>query len=172
MSRRSVVAIVLAAGLVLLPIAAIAAEGGLSIFPDPVELLILIAIFVALIFPANKLLFAPLLGVLEERDKRIEGARGRAREIDADADRVFGEYEAAVTDARRLADENRRGQLDEARREQSRVTTSARGDAEVEVQRARAGVALALDQARSEVRSQAQQLAREAASRVLGRSLS
>ena len=172
MTRRSVVAAIVAAGLASLPMAAAAAEGGLSIFPDVSELLILLAIFAVLILPANKLVFEPLLAVLDERSRRIEGARARAQEVDSQAGRVFGKYQEAVTDARKLADEDRRGHLDEARREQSRLTAEARSDAEAELQRARAGVAEALGQARDELRSQAEDLAREAAGRVLGRSLS
>ncbi len=189
MTRRRIVTIATAAALAGAPMAAGAAEGGLVIFPEIVQDLLygdgqlwktpwkalevqLLVFFTLLIWPANKLLFQPLLGVLEERDRRIEGARGRAKEIDAEAERVLGEYQVAVTEARKLAEEDRRGQLEEARREQSRVTASARGDAESEVQRARSGVAEALAGARQELRTQAEQLAREAASRVLGRSLS
>ncbi|MCP5070740.1 MAG: hypothetical protein GY946_29605 [bacterium] len=172
MTRRRIVATAVVVGLVSLPWAAAASEGGLSIFPDLTELLILLAIFCVLIFPANKLVFEPLIEVLDERGRGIEGARARAGEIDSEADRVFGEYEVAVTAARKLAEEDRRGRMEEARREQSRVTAEARGAAEAEMQRARAGVADALDQARDELRSRAEDLARDAASQVLGRSVS
>jgi len=167
-----VLLVVLVASLAMLPTVASAASESLSIFPDPLELLILIAVFVAMIFPVHKILFQPLLGVLDERGKRIEGARARAEEIDQEAGRVFGEYQTAVSEARKLAEEDRRGHLETARREQSRVTSEARGSAEEEVQRARAGVADALAQARVDLRGQAEELAREAAGRVLGRSLS
>ena len=62
--------------------------------------------------------------------------------------------------------------LDTARKEQSRVTSEARGLAEQEVARAREGLAQALESARADLRSQAEDLAREAATRVLGRSIS
>lgn len=172
MTRRRIVAFAVVVGLVALPLSAAAAEGGLSIFPDWKELLILLAVFAVLIFPSNKLVFEPLIEVLDERGRRIQGAQARAQEIDTEADRVFGEYETAVTAARKLAEEDRRGRMEEARREQSRVTAEARGDAEAEMQRARAGVAEALGQAREELRNQAQGLASDAASQVLGRSVS
>ena len=61
--------------------------------------------------------------------------------------------------------------LEEARREQAELTGSVRSEAEVQINRAREEVAGALDDARSQLREQAQALAREAATRVLGRSL-
>ncbi|MBW2241013.1 MAG: ATP synthase F0 subunit B [Deltaproteobacteria bacterium] len=171
MTQRRIVAIAVVVGLVALPLAAAASEGGLSIFPELNELLILLALFGVLIFPSNKLVFEPLIEVLDERGRRIQGARDRAQEIESEADRVFGEYEVAITAARKLAEQDRRGRMEDARREQSRVTAEARGDAEAEMQRARAGVAEALGQAREELRSQSEGLAREVAGRVLGRSL-
>ncbi|MAE93385.1 MAG: hypothetical protein CL910_01860 [Deltaproteobacteria bacterium] len=179
----------LIAGLVALPVAASAAEGGLVIFSDLVENLMygdgqlwktpwkagevqLLILFLVLLVPANKLLFQPLVGVLEERDKRIEGAQARAKVVSEEAEQVLGEYETAVTEARKAAEGDRRGTLDEARREQSRLTAEARSASEDEVQRARAGVAEALAQARTELRDQAEELARQAAAQVLGRSVS
>ncbi len=180
MTRSPLARLALAVALSLLPVAAVllvpaaaqAAEGGLTIFPDPVQLVILLVLFMLLIVPANRLLFEPLLGVLDERDKQIEGARERAAGVAAEADRVLGEYEASIGEARKSAEGERRKALDEARREQSRVTAEARGSAEEELARARSGVAEALEQARSELRGQSEQIAREAASQVLGRSLS
>lgn len=172
MTRSPAARLALSLALALLPAAAHAAEGGLSIFPDPVQLVILLVLFTLLIIPANRLLFEPLLGVLDERDKQIEGARERAAGVATEADRVLGEYEVAVGEARRAAEGDRREVLDEARREQSRVTAEARGSAEEELGRARSVMAASLDEARSELRSHAEELARQAASQVLGRSLS
>lgn len=179
----------LIAVLVALPVAASASEGGLVIFSDlvqnwmygdgelwktpwkagEVQLLIL---FLVLLFPANKLLFQPLIGVLEERETRIEGAQARAAEVNQEAERVLGQYETAVSEARKLAEGDRRGTLEGARREQSRVTAAARGASEEEVRHARVGVAEALEQARAELRGQVDGLARQVASQVLGRSVS
>ena len=49
--------------------------------------------------------------------------------------------------------------------------SSRRSEAETEINRAREEVAGALNDARAQLREQAQELAREAATRVLGRSL-
>ena len=147
-----------------------AAGDSLEIFPDE-RVFYLIALFILLVFPVNKLLFHPIFRVLDERDARIEGARKRAAQIGAEAEATLGRYRSAVRSAREEAESDRKQVLEEARREQAQLTGSVRSEAEAEINRAREEVAGALDDARSQLREQAQELAREAATRVLGRSL-
>ena len=147
-----------------------AAAESLEIFPDE-RIFYLIVLFVLLVFPVNKLLFHPIFRVLEERDARIEGARKRADEIGAQAEATLERYRSAVRNAREEAEGGRKQVLEEARREQARLTGSVRNEAEVEINRAREAVAGALVDARSQLRDEAQELAREAAARVLGRSM-
>ena len=151
---------------------AAAAEDGLVIFPEFSQMIPLMVLFVLLIFPANKLIFQPLLDVLEERAAQIEGARAKARDVSSEAEEVLGRYQAAVTVARTDAEGARRGALETARREQARLTGEARGQAERQVGEAREQVASAAEAARAELRGDAEQLARDAASQVLGRGLS
>jgi len=173
----------------LLPLAlaapARADEGGLVIFPDLFlgpslslgavlgsHYVQLIALFVLMILPVNRLVLQPLLRVVDERGAKIEGARKRASEVSAQAEAVLGRYQSAVEQARKQAEELRRGELDGARGEHARVVHEARTGAEAEVTRARAGVANAVAAARTELRRDNENLAREVAARVLGRALS
>ena len=149
-----------------------AASGGLSIFPDPARLLVLIVLFTLLIWPANKLLWQPVLRTLDERGEQIQGSRDRAEKVASEADTVLSRYEDAVTRARTEAEAERRGLLDEARAEQGRITTGARSSAEEEIASARDEISAALESARGQLRGEAEGLARTAAARVLGRELS
>ena len=133
---------------------------------------ILLVIFVALIFPANAFVFRPLLRVLDAREEQIEGARGRAAQLQVDADEILGRYRAAVTEVRRGAERDRRSQLDEARAEQALLAAEARSQAEHDLQQSRGELAGALEEARTSLRASAQELARSAAERILGRSIS
>ena len=153
------------------PRAAVAAEDGFTIFPDPLWLVALIALFLVLVWPLDRLLFRPMLRVLDERRMRIQGARERAALVSKDAEEVFGRYQRAVDQARAQAEQTRRETLDGARRDQSQVTQEAREEAEEQMARARREVAEALEEARARMREQAEDLAREAASRLLGRSI-
>ena len=73
--------------------------------------------------------------------------------------------------AREEAEGDRKAVLEQARREQAQLTGSVRSEAEVTINRAREEVAGALEDARSQLRQQAEELAQEAAARVLGRNL-
>jgi F-type H+-transporting ATPase subunit b len=166
------------------------ASGGLSIFPDLIEdwlyhthggeivahplhsaFVQLLLLFVAIIVPLNALLFRPLLRTLEQRGEKIDGARARASAFSKEADAVLGRYETAVSAARRDAENVRRETLETARVEQARIGSAARATAEREVAQARAGVASALDSARSALRGETQRLAQDVAAKVLGRPL-
>jgi F-type H+-transporting ATPase subunit b len=151
---------------------ALASEGGLRIFPQLPALPILLALFVALIFPVNALLLRPLLRVLDERLQRIEGARERAENLSAQAEETLGRYRHAIEAARNEADEERKGVVEAARGAQSQLVSEARTEAEREQERARAEVEQASEQARASLRRDAELLAREAAQRILGRDLS
>jgi F-type H+-transporting ATPase subunit b len=169
----------LPSAIALLAAAPAAASEGLEIFPDvpsaehPVTALVVqLVLFALLIWPANRLLWRPLLGVLEQRRDRIAGNRARAEKVAADAEDVLGEYQSSVEHARRSAESDRATRLEGARREQAQLTAEARKAAEAEVAAARETVAAALGRARGELQAAAEQLGREAAARVLGRPLS
>lgn len=170
--------------LLLLPLAASAAEGGLVLLPElppgiaeaigaPVGwgTLLLIVFFVVLLFPVNALLFQPLLRVLEQREERISGTRARAEKLEREAAEILARYERSLAETRAESEQERRALLEEVRREAQGETAAARREAEQRIERARREVGLALDGARSGLRGQAEELARQAASQVLGRAL-
>ncbi|MGI9432762.1 MAG: ATP synthase F0 subunit B [Myxococcota bacterium] len=169
MLRPSLLALVLAVAFAL---PAQAASGGLEIFPDPYRLVLLIVLFTLLIWPANAVLWRPVLDALEERGNQIQGSRDRAEKIAAEADTVLAQYEEAVTRARTAAESERRGLLDQARSAQGDITATARTAAEEHISGARDEIGAALDEARGQLRGEAESLARAAASSVLGRELS
>jgi F-type H+-transporting ATPase subunit b len=154
------------------PVAAAAAsEGGLVLVPDPLLLLALIIFFIVLIFPVNALVFKPLLRVLDERDQRITGTRGKAAKLEGNAAELLARYEREIAETKDGSERERRSMLEEVRAEAQRETAAARGDAESRIEQARREVTESLDGARTVLRNQSQDLAREAAAQVLGRAL-
>lgn len=160
----------LGAGFAAAPAAA--SSDSIEIFPQPFPLAVLLVLFTLLIWPANALLWRPLLRVLDERRARITGTRARAEKIASEAEDVLSNYRAAVERARLAAEANRHRVLEDARREQSQVTAEARRSAETEVAAAREVIGGALDRARVDLQGAARELGLEAAARVLGRVLS
>lgn len=148
------------------------AADALVLEPNPPILGALIVGFVLLIFPANQLIFKPIFRALDEREERIQGARNRASQIQRDADGVLSDYETRIREARFDADTARKDAIAAARGEQTTMTAGARSEAEAEIERARAALAGELEDARVQMRADAQELARAAAAQILGRSLS
>lgn len=148
-----------------------ASEGGLVLVPRLDLLGALLLLFVLLVIPVNQLLFAPLLRVLDEREDRIGGTRRKAERLEREAATVLERYQGSVREVREEAELARRALLEEVRADVQRETAAARRDAESRIESARAELAGSLDEARASLRAQATQLAREAASRVLGRAL-
>jgi F-type H+-transporting ATPase subunit b len=151
---------------------ALASEGDLVLFPDPVMLGILVALFLLLVYPVNQLIFRPIFRVLDERDAKIAGTRKRAEKLFGEADEVLARYEGSVREVRAEAEQARKQVLEGARGDGGSKTAQARTEAEHEVAGARAEIAAALDVARGELRAQTEGLAREVAAQALGRRLS
>ncbi len=159
-------------GAVILFVAAPAlAAGDLVLIPEVPLLVSLIVLFLILVVPVNKLLLQPLLKVLDEREERIDGTRNKADSLEREASEILQRYESEVRAVREDSEQKRRGVLDEARGQSSETTGAARSAAEQQIEAARNEVNAALEQARTGLQSQAQDLAQQAASQVLGRAL-
>jgi F-type H+-transporting ATPase subunit b len=164
-------ALACAALALLAPSLAVAAEHTLSLTPDLPLMVSLIVLFVVMIAPVNALLIKPLLRVLDERDARTAGTRAKAERLEQDAAAILARYEQAVREAREEGERARRALLTEVRAEAQTEIAAARRDAETRLEGARGEIGASLDSARGLLRGQAQELASQAASQVLGRAL-
>ena len=159
-----------AAAAMLAPQVAAASEEGLDINPDPVRLLLLLGLFVILVPILDRLLFKPLLGVLEAREARIEGARVRAGELSQQAAALLARHDEAVRQARETAHVEHVRLVEEARRAHQVTVGEARTAAEREIVGARGEILRTADSVRGALGAEAEPLAREIAARLLGRS--
>jgi F-type H+-transporting ATPase subunit b len=152
--------------------AAAASEGELVLVPDWTgKLPILIALFALLMFPANAILFKPILQVLDAREEKTSGTRKRAEKVMADAEETLAGYERAVREARAESEQVRKREASEAREENATLIDAARAESERQLDSARTQLAAALEQSRQALGGDARSLADEAAARVLGRTL-
>lgn len=135
------------------------------------DLWIMLIGFVLLIFPLNELIFKPIFHSLDARAEKIDGARKRSGELQVQADDVLERYETAIREARSDSEQARQAGLLAAREEQATLTSEARGQAERELETARAELGESLEEARASLRASAESLAEAAAAQVLGRAL-
>jgi len=148
------------------------AGDGLVLVPEGPLLVVLILAFIGLVFPVNALIFKPLFRVLDEREKRIEGARVRAAKLEGEANELLERYREAIRAVREEAERHRHSELGAARNEQMSQADAARAEALGVLEQGRSEVTAWLDEARGELRQSAEPLAQIAAERVLGRGLS
>ena len=149
------------------------ASEGISLVPDfTTTLPLLILVFAILVLPLNRLIFRPIFRVLDARLDQIEGNRMRSKQVSAQADDALRRYEQSIQQVREDAERDRRARLEAVRGETADRAATARFEAEAEIARARELVAVALADARTSLRVQAEELATEAAGRLLGRDVS
>ncbi len=178
------VCLALAAIALCWPIASSAAEGGLQIVPSGfaenwaqhgflalfrmTNFWMLVGLFAVLAVVLNRYAFKPLLEVIEERDRRIGGARERASELSDQAGSLLARHAEALGEARARAQSERQTVLEQARATAQTRVEAARGEASEQTLAARQEVDTALVSARASLQVEADQIAQTIAERLLG----
>jgi F-type H+-transporting ATPase subunit b len=127
---------------------------------------VLFTFFIVLLKP---LLFDPLMKVFEQREKRTEGAKAEAREMDREAGELLTRYEAEMEKIRREASREREELRAETAKLEARIMAEARAESAKILEAGKAKIAAEMDGLRRELAAQTPALAAEIASRVLGR---
>ena len=155
---------------VALPGAAQAAEG-LNLFPDPLVFVVNVVVLGLLIVPVNRLMLQPLMQLLAAREARTRGSLERAEDLASRA----GDAESSIAERLGTAREDARARraaiMEEAQSHERSLLAQARDAAAGEVAGVRTAIAAELEGARKALHDEARVLAREAATRILGRSL-
>jgi F-type H+-transporting ATPase subunit b len=159
-----------AAATVVLPLPA-AAAGALNLIPDPIVLLANFALLLLLIYPVNRWLLRPLLELAAKREERTAGARERAAQLGAETAALLRSVETRLQGARVEARARQLAIEERSQTEERRQLAEARSTAAAQIQEVRSAIAGELEGARARLRDDAVSLAREAASKILGREL-
>ncbi len=127
------------------------------------------ALFLLLYVVANKLLFQPYLQLRERRKAGIEGARADAERMSSQAESKLSDYEKQLAGARNRANEEGRKVRAEGIAHEKEVTDKARTEAQKAIDEATAKMRAETDAARLQLLPQASTLAKQIASKLLGR---
>jgi F-type H+-transporting ATPase subunit b len=144
------------------------AGGGVNLDFDFTFVVQMVA-FTTLVIILKPLLFDPLLKLFEERERRTEGAKLLARRMDERAGELLRRYETELETVRRAAAEEREKLRAEGQRLEAQILAEARADAAKLVERGKANLESERQRLRGELTTHASQIARDIASRVLGR---
>lgn len=127
--------------------------------------------FAALIVVLKPLLFEPVLRVFEEREKRTDGARQNARQMQEEAGALLSRYEQELAKVHEVARQERdRARADTARAE-AELLAQARDSANRIVEEGRLRIERERRQIQFGLGQESERLARSVAEVVLGRSL-
>lgn len=135
---------------------------------DP-TFLVQLVLFAAFFLVLKPLLFEPLLRVFEEREKRTEGAKKEAREMDLKAGDIGARYEAELEKVRRAAGLEREKVRQEVARLEAQIMAEARAETTRILEEGKKKIEAEIATLRSDVDKQIPELAGQIASRVLGR---
>lgn len=140
----------------------------MEIFPNWTVVPILL-VLVILTYLLNRLFFRPLAATLDERHKKIEGAKGEADQIRHTVQARQEEFERLLREARRESDRQIAGMKNQALEEKTALISTRRSEAEQMVEQARNDIRQKTQEAREELKRQAAQFASRIASRILKR---
>lgn len=133
------------------------------------EVLYIIVLVLILSAALNKLLFQPVLAVLDERERRISGASEAQDELLMTVEAKSREQAERLAEARRGAVEAVETARREAEEVRSQQLATARGRADEKVAAAEARLREDVEKAEVELEREAKALSTRIASQVLGR---
>lgn len=127
--------------------------------------------FLLLLFALTKLGWKPILGMLDEREKKINESLALAEEARVASQKTLAEQNQILDAARKEAQEILARNRKAAEVTKDEIIKKASAEAEQLIARARKEIDLSRDKAMEEIRDLAVELSMNATSRLVGRSL-
>ena len=134
-------------------------------------ILIQMANFILLIFILRKLLYVPILGILNQRKERMEEYDGEVKRLKQEVEQKFSEYEEKVRLAKLDAMEQRNAIVKESADVAKSIIDAVRSEIPALMEQLNARITREVDTARAILRSQSQKISLEIAEKVLWRSI-
>jgi len=138
---------------------------------DPLRLVLQIVNFLILLFLLNRLLFKPVLRMMDQRAAKIRESVDEAQRMQQLADEIREMNEKSVEEAKHRANELINAATHTAAQMREQAAQQAREEAERMIERARDEIQLERDRAIADVRKEAVNLAIYAAGKVVERDL-
>jgi F-type H+-transporting ATPase subunit b len=146
-----------------------AAAAGAVEFDFDKSVLVTMALFIALMLILKPTLYDPMLKLFAEREERTEKTKERARKMDKKSAEALAEYDAAMAKARAAAGTEREKIRGDALRTENEILAKVRESTSKTLEDGRKKAQDEVARVRSALRTQAVELGRDVASRVLGR---
>lgn len=134
-------------------------------------LLVQLVNFLLLMFLLNRILFRPMLRVLEERRERTEGRRKQAAQLSSEGQALWDDYQKRIQAAKADADRTRTQLIRQGEGQRDRLLEEASAASDKAVTQVRARLRAESEDARKALRAQSAHLAGAVAQRILGRAV-
>jgi F-type H+-transporting ATPase subunit b len=131
--------------------------------------LVQVVLFIGLTLILKPVLFDPMLKLFEEREKRIDGAKLQARKIDEKSVTALTKYDGEMAKARAAGGVERDKIRVEAVKREQEILAAVRAAAAKTLDDGKRAAQAEADRARASLKAEATTMARDLASRVLGR---
>ncbi|MDP2604321.1 MAG: ATP synthase F0 subunit B [Deltaproteobacteria bacterium] len=130
-----------------------------------------VVLFIGLWFVLSKVLFRPYLKLLDERESKTAGALHDTADLEREGARLKAQYEERIAQAQAAGGAAKEAILQEARQRREQVLSQARQEAAATLELARREVASQVAGERQLAAAEAATVARQMASKILGRNL-
>lgn len=127
--------------------------------------------FVILLIILNKLLYRPLQKVMAERREKIEGSHAKAKDLESSIEDKMKRYQQQLNEAKSLANDERIKLKKAASEEETKILSEANGKATSQLQTIKQQVADEAEKAGQVLKNEAESLAGQIATKILGRKL-
>jgi len=125
--------------------------------------------FLLLMFILNKILYKPILKILEEREKKISDGQQEVKDLAAQGNKLVATYNEKLQAAKVEAMASKANARKQAVEQVNAVIQEARGKAEQEILQVRQRVASEIETAKKQLEPELASMAATIAEQVLGR---
>jgi F-type H+-transporting ATPase subunit b len=130
-----------------------------------------IVLFLVVLIVLSKVLFRPYLILLEERERETTGAQHDLSELEHEATQLRAQYEDKIAQAQAAGYAAKEAILQEARQQRETVLNQARQEAMSTLEGVRRELASQMQKERQLAATEIRTIAREMASKILGRNV-
>ena len=130
-----------------------------------------IVLFLLLWIILSKVLFRPYLALLEERERKTQGAEGESTTLEHEGERLRAQYEDGIAKAQGAGAAAKEAILQEARQQRESLLNRAREEALSTLERVRLDIRNELTREREIAAREARVIAQEMVGKVLGRGI-
>lgn len=130
-----------------------------------------IVLFLLVWIILTKVLFRPYIALLEERERKTQGAEDESTTLEHEGERLRAQYEDGIAKAQAAGAAAKEAILQEARKQRENLLTRAREEALDSLERVRLDIRNELTREREIAVREAQVIAQEMVGKVLGRGI-